>query len=186
MSLRELLATGTPLPLPRLNRFVCQLLEAATVLHRRGAVLCGMSPEIIRTTEDDEGDRLMISSAGIAQVQDLLGTLSEQTLRGAGVLDPELPYVAPEVFLGKAPDVRSDVFTIGVLMYEMGTGRLPFQASNMHQLMGAAMSTRPHDPRTLRPDLPEALGAATLACVRGDPSGRPANPAEVLALLRPS
>jgi serine/threonine protein kinase len=183
-SLREVLAGEAPLGWPRLSRLVGQLLDAAAVIHRDGGTLCGLSPEIIRTTTGVDGERLLISSAGISQVQDLLATLDEQTLRGAGVLDPELPYVAPEVFLGRPPDVRADVFTLGVLMYEMATGRLPFHAGHMHQLLGAAMTTRPLDPRQLEPGLPDAFAAATLRCLRPDPAERPAGPLEVLDRLR--
>jgi serine/threonine protein kinase len=182
-SLRELLAHDAPLAWPRLERLVRQLLDAATVLHRRGGVLSGLSPEIIRMTRDDDGERLLISSAGISQVQDLLGTLDEQTLRGAGMLDPEVPYVAPEVFLGRRPDHRSDVFTLGVLMYEMATGRLPFHAGNMHQLVGAAMSTRPVDPRDLQAGLPDPFADVTLRCLHPNVDERPSGPAEMLTAL---
>ena len=182
-SLRELLARDAPLAWPRLERLVRQLLDAAAALHRRGGVLSGLSPEIIRMTRDDDGERLLISTAGISQVQDLLSTLDEQTLRGAGMLDPEVPYVAPEVFVGRTPDQRSDVFTLGVLMYEMATGRLPFQAFNMHQLVGAALSMRPVDPRDLQAGLPDPFAEMTLRCLRSNPDERPSGPAEALDAL---
>ena len=64
----------------------------------------------------------MISTAGIWQGQDLLATLQEQTLRGLGLADEELRYVAPELLTGQAADVRSDVFTMGVLALRDGHG----------------------------------------------------------------
>ncbi len=67
-----------------------------------------------------------MSTAGITSVQDVLATMREQELRGQEASEQELPYVAPEVLMGRAPDPRADVFTIGVLAYQMTTGRLPF------------------------------------------------------------
>ena len=52
------------------------------MLHRRKGLLCGVNPEIIRIATDEDGERLMISSAGVWQASDLLATLQEQTLRG--------------------------------------------------------------------------------------------------------
>jgi serine/threonine-protein kinase len=179
-SLRDLLAKEAPLPWPRLEPLCRELLGAAVALRRRGTGTCGLSPQIIRMTRDDQGERLVISSAGICQVQDVLGTLDEKTLRGAGSLDPELPYVAPELFMGRPPDARSDAFTLGVLMYEMATGRLPFQAANMLQLVGAAMSTRPLDPREFQPALPAPFAETVLRCLAADPAARPDGPAAIL------
>jgi serine/threonine-protein kinase len=182
-SLRDLLAKEAPLAWPRLEPLVANLLGAAAALRRRGTGTCGLSPQIIRMTSDEQGERLVISSSGICQVQDVLGTLDEKTLRGAGSLDPELPYVAPELFLGRSPDARSDAFTLGVLMYEMATGRLPFQAANMLQLVGAAMSTRPIDPREFQPALPAAFADTVLRCLLADPAARPDGQAAILSEL---
>ena len=75
-SMRQILVQSGALPWDRLSRFASQLLEAAHVLHRRKGLLCGLSPDIIRMTHDEDGERMMISSAGISQAQDLLGTLA--------------------------------------------------------------------------------------------------------------
>ena len=165
-SLREVLSECGALPWERLARLAAQLLEAAHVLHRRKGLLCGLSPDIIRLTRDEDGERLMISSAGIWQAQDLLGTLQEQTLRGMGLADAELRYVAPELFTGQAADVRSDVFTLGVLIYEMATGTLPFDAPTLPQLLGKMLSGAVDDPRGRQPSLPEAAAAATLTALQ--------------------
>ena len=96
------------------------------MLHRRKGLLCGVSPDIMRVTTDDEGERLLISSAGVWQAQDLLATLQDDTLRGVALADAELRYTAPELLTGRNADVRSDVFTMGVLAYEMATATLPY------------------------------------------------------------
>lgn len=159
-SMRQVLDEAGALPWERLEALVGQLLAAAQVLHRRKGLLCGLSPDIVRLTADEEGERLMISTAGIWQAQDLLGTLQEGTLRGAGLADAELRYVAPELLIGRTADVRSDVFTLGVLIYEMATGQLPFDGATLPELLGRMLSGGCRDPREIQPALPEEAAAA--------------------------
>ena len=121
LSLRAVLERGGAIPWPRLKPLLAQLLEAAHVLHRKSGLLCGLSPEIMRLAPDEDGERLMISTAGIWQASDLLATMGDATLRGTALADVELRYVAPELLTGQNADVRSDIFTMGVLAYEMAT-----------------------------------------------------------------
>ena len=171
-SLRELMRSAGALPWERLRPLLAQILDAARVLHRRKGLLCGLNPDIIRITADDDGERVMISSAGIWQAQDLLSTLQDQTLRGGGLADLELCYVAPELLTGENADVRSDVFTLGVLGYEIATGSLPYGGASMPALLGAMLRGSPDDPRTRQPSLPEAAAAALLRALRPDPAER--------------
>jgi serine/threonine-protein kinase len=172
LSLRQVLAQSGALSWNRLSLFVSQLLEAAHVLHRRKGLLCGLSPDIVRITVDEDGERLMISSAGIWQAADLLGTLHDQTLRGLGLADAELRYVAPELFTGRTADVRSDIFTLGVLIYEMATGVLPFDAGTFPELLGRMLSGAFRNPREMQPDLPEAAAAAIATALDPSPDRR--------------
>ena len=180
-SLRQLLTESGALPWPRLSRFTAQLLEAAHVLHRRKGLLCGLSPDIIRIANDDDGERLMISSAGIWDAQDLLGTLHEQTLRGVALADIELRYVAPELLTGRKADVRSDVFTLGVLVYEMATGTTPFDGSTLPELLGRMLSGGARDPRELQATLPERAGTAIQTALSPAPERRHASARDFVA-----
>ena len=162
-SLRETIAEG-PMPWARLQPLVSQLADAAAMLARRGALVSGLSPEIIRLTRDGDEQRLLISSPGIHLLGDLLASLDEATLRGAA-LDPELRYLAPEVLTGAAPDARSDVFTIGALAYEMATGKPAFGAATLPALIGQMLRDRTPDPRPHAPSLPEAAAAAIQTCL---------------------
>jgi len=191
VSLRERLAREGAVPWAALGPFVSQLADAAAAIRTRKGSLCGVSPEIIRVTKTEEGpggggappledERLLISTAGICQIQDLLATLDETTLRGREITDPELPYVAPEVLMGKPPDDRADVYTIGLLAYEMATGRRPFAAATMPALIGAATAGPPADPRTMQPAIPEEASALILRCLAANPADRPASAREIL------
>ena len=175
-SLREALTASGPMPWTRLQPLVAQLVDAARALHRRGALLCGVNPDIMRLVAADEAmddsERLMISTAGVWQAQDLLATLKEQTLRGLEVADAELRYIAPELMTGRTADVRSDVFTMGVVTYEMATGRCPYEAGSMQGLLGAMLRGAPADPATLQPTLPRAAAAALRQALRPSPEER--------------
>lgn len=184
-SLRELLDRDGALPWTRLERFARQLCDGAVALHRRGGLFCGLNPDIIRLTMDEEGERLIVSSAGICQVQDLLATLDESTLRGGDLVDVELSYVAPELLMGSRPDARSDIYTIGVLAYEMATGKPPFVARTMPELLGAILQGHVADLRTLRPSLPETFANGVLRCLAREPTERFASVAELKAILGP-
>ena len=177
-SMRQLLTEGGPLGWARLSRLAGQLFEAAHVLHRRKGLLCGLSPDIIRVATDEDGERIVISSAGIWDAQDLLGTLQEQTLRGMGLADAELRYVAPELFTGRNADVRSDVFTLGVLLYEMATGVTPFDGATLPELLGKMLTGTARDPRGLQPTLPEPAAAAIQTALNTAPEKRHAGARE--------
>jgi serine/threonine protein kinase len=171
-SLRELMEASGPLPWPRLKPLLAQLVEAARVLHRRKGLLCGVSPDILRIANESGGERLMMSSAGIWQAQDLLSTLQEQTLRGVALADVELAYVAPEMLTGRNADLRSDVFTMGVLAYEMSTGTVPYTGDSMPELLGAMLSGNVEDPLTRQPTLPASAAAAIVQALRPAPEER--------------
>ena len=176
-SLREVLKTEGAMPWTRLKPLLTQLFDAARVLHRRQGLLCGVSPDIMRIAPadpgaDDEGERLMISTAGIWEAPDLLATLGDQTLRGNALADVELHYVAPELLTGQSADVRSDVFTMGVVAYEMATASLPFEGATMPALLGAMLRGKPRNPAELQTTLPPAAAAAILKALEPSPEDR--------------
>ena len=165
-SLRQVMTSAGPMPWSRLRPLLSQLVEATRMLHRRKGLLCGVSPDIMRVTSDEEGERLLISSAGIWQAQDLLATLNDQTLRGIALADSELRYTAPELLTGRSADVRSDIFTMGVIAYEMATASLPYDGSSMPELLGNMLRGGPPDPALRQPTLPPASAAAILRALR--------------------
>jgi serine/threonine-protein kinase len=181
-SLRAALTDQGPMPWARVSAFVVQMLQAAEALHRRGGFLVGVNPDMIRLTRDEQGERIVMSTAGIRSVQDVLATMRDQELRGQEASEHELPYVPPEVLMGSAPDERADVFTIGVLAYQMATGALPFRAPSLPELLGQMLNTTPAPPASLNPELPEA-GAAILRALAPAPATRFQSAAEMQAAI---
>lgn len=185
-SLREVLAKEGRLAWRRLRPLLVQLTEAARLLHRKKALICGLNPDIMRVRApepDDDEERVLLSTAGIWTPQDLLATLNERTLRGVALEDVELRYVAPELLTGGTVDVRSDVFTLGVVAYEMATGQLPYDGRSMPELLGRMLAGAPADPRVAAPDLPEAAAAAILRALRPKPEERFATAKEFATAL---
>ena len=171
-SLRQVMAEQGPFPWDRAARIVQQMLDAASALHARGGFLCGINPDMIRMTRAPEGgddaERVVMSSAGIRSVQDVLATMLEQELRGQQASETELPYLAPEVMMGAAPDPRADVFTIAALAYQPVTGRVPFTAGSLPQLIGQMLQ----HPPALPASLPPAIKAAFLTALDSTPARR--------------
>ena len=119
-------------------------------------------------TADKSAEDIVISSAGIRSVQDVLATMREQELRGQEASEQELPYVAPEILMGGTPDVRADIFTIGVLAYQMITGAVPFKAASLPELLGQMLQTKP----AIVAEIPDAARAAILTAIDSAPANR--------------
>jgi serine/threonine protein kinase len=171
-SLLQVLDAEAPLAWPRVYSLGSQLIEAAAAMHRRNALLCGLNPGIVRMTTDDEGERLLISTGGVSQVQELLATLGDMGRRGGDLSSSEMPYIAPEVLGGKGADARSDIFTIGALIYEMTTGMVPFRGRTLPELLAAMLGGSARDPRELQTGVPGAGAACLLQCLDKDPASR--------------
>lgn len=183
-SLAERLEREGPLPLARLDAFLAQIAEATTALHRRGGLISGLHPGIVRVVQDDQGERVAISSAGVCQIQDVLSTFDEASLRTQATDESELLYVAPELLTGREAAVRSDVYTIGVLGYEMATGRRPYESATLPALLGAMLAGPPPDPSSLRCELGASRAACLLRCLARDPDERYAFPDELISAWR--
>jgi serine/threonine-protein kinase len=167
-SLRQAMADAGPMPWSRVARLLEQALDAVAALNRKGGFVCGVNPDMVRLRAQEPGrasgdtcaETIVITTAGIRSVQDVLATMREQELRGREASEHELPYVAPEILMGSAPDARADVFTIGVLAYQMLTGTLPFTAPSLPELIGRMLQVTPAAPGTLVPGIPPEANAA--------------------------
>lgn len=183
-SLRQAMAETGEFPWPRAKSLITQALEAASALHAKGGFICGVNPDMIRIQRkggsflsaearsakvEDSPEKIVMSSAGIRSVQDVLATMREQELRGQEASVNELPYVAPEVLMGGAPNPRADVFTIGVLAYQMVTGVVPFKAPSLPELIGQMLQTKPAAPSS---DVPVAARDAILRAIDSMPANR--------------
>ena len=167
MAIRDVLNLGIAL---------CAALENA---HRSGFLHRDLKPANVALTSDGQPK---ILDFGLARL--LSHVHGGQQLTQTGMIVGSLPYMAPEQLLGEGDDTRTDVYALGVTLFEMTTGRRPLEKERPEALMFAIMNTAPPGARTLRHDTPLALDALLADCLRKDPAQRPASAADVGASLR--
>jgi serine/threonine protein kinase len=152
-------------------RFVREIGSAVSAAHDVGVYHRDLKPENVMVTDANEG-RIKVIDFGIATVKDRLDETTKATL-AAGTLE----YMAPEQFRGK-PSASSDVYALGVIAYELLTGRLPFTSdldstpARMAQLQRLQQEGLRVKPRDLRPSLPIAAQTAVVKALALDPKER--------------
>ena len=98
----------------------------------------------------------------------------------AGLIVGTPHYMSPEQVQGKQLDPRSDVYSMGVLIYEMLAGRRPFESSSLTGVLTAHITEKPRPPIELRPEIGREINAIVMKCLEKDPKSRYANAGELL------
>ncbi len=165
---------GAPWLIPPAVRLVSVLARAVHFAHQKGIVHRDLKPANILLTN---GGTPRITDFGLAKLVD---TGAGQTRSDVILGTPG--YMAPEQADGRSKHVGpgADVYALGAILYELLTGRPPFQAANVLQTLQMVVSREPVAPSRLRPDLPAGLDAVCLKCLEKEPRRRPAS-AEDLA-----
>ncbi len=163
-SLSALLAAETRLPLLRARKIARGIGRALSAAHARGIVHRDLKPDnIFLVRHDDDHDFVKVLDFGIAKLMDATDV---KTRAGAILGTPY--YMSPEQCQGKSVDPRADVYSLGVILYQMVTGRLPFEGQSLGELLMAHMSRPPPPPRTFEPSLPPGAEEALLQALAKD------------------
>ena len=172
-SLAELIpAEG--LAFPDLLRIALPLAEAVSAAHRRGIVHRDLKPRNVMVTAEGQ---VKVLDFGLAQSPPGLAgrDISDQTTKthgsGAGITGT-LAYMSPEQLQGLAVDPRTDVFSLGVVLYELATGRRPFAAKSPAEIISAVLRDEPVPPTRLRPGLPGRVDRLIARCLEKEPRYR--------------
>ncbi len=180
-ALRDKLSAG-PLPESEIARLVAQVAEGLAAAHEEGVVHRDLKPEKLRITTEG---RVKILDFGVAK---LLGPVSAAMATETGgetrTLAGTLPYMAPEQLQGEAVDARTDIYTAGVVLYEMATGRLPFRDQLSTTLADAILHKGPIAPGRLNPEVSPRLEQIILKCLEKDPGDRYQRARDLLIDLR--
>jgi serine/threonine-protein kinase len=165
-NLATLLAHEPRLPIEEVRRFLREVADALDYAHQRGVIHRDVKPDNILI--DRDSGRALVSDFGIAWAMEAASRL---TVTGIAVGTPT--YMSPEQAVGeRALDGRSDIYSLGVLAYQMLTGRVPFTASNSMALLLKHVTERPRPILDLRPDTPPAMSQAIERALLKSPEDR--------------
>ncbi len=167
--LSERIVVGEPLNVATFLRLIEQILQGLSAVHDAGVVHRDMKPENIFLVRDGGAVLPKLLDFGVSRSTER-GQGHTITREGIVMGTPE--YIAPEQARGRMADVRSDIYSLGVVIYEAIAGRLPFQADNSADLIVALLNADPIPLRSLRPDLGEALSLLVHKAMARKPDDR--------------
>jgi len=162
------------LPEPVVLRVAARVAHALAHAHQRGVLHRDIKPGNVML--DLSRDQVKVLDFGLARLDDAARSRS-------GLLIATPAYMSPEQAAGAALDARSDLYALGVMLYELLTGRLPFEAASMGQLLLQIARGEPEPLQRLRPDLPPALVMLVAELLARQPDQRPEDGEAVAAQL---
>jgi serine/threonine-protein kinase len=147
---------------------VCAGLQHA---HELQIVHRDLKPENIMLVPNADGsDRAVVMDFGLAKERRADPSIAKLTATGIILGTPE--FMSPEQIRGKVLDARSDIYALGIVAFEMFTGKLPFQGRNAQEMMIARLRGSPTPLRTVRPDMPAGLEKAIARALETNPENR--------------
>jgi eukaryotic-like serine/threonine-protein kinase len=174
-SLQNLLDDGHAFPLPRVLRIMEQACSALQFAHERNVVHRDIKPANLMLTADDT---VKVTDFGTAKIMQF-GTVS-QTAHVMGTPS----YMSPEQVKGRAVDGRSDIFSLGVMLYEMITGEKPFSGQNITTVIYKIVHEEPPPPKNINPSIHAGISAVVMRALAKDPETRYQSCREMLEDLR--
>ncbi len=189
-SLQDVIRRQAPLPVPRVCRISKQVAAALEAAHQLGMIHRDIKPANILLAHASSGGEEVakVLDFGIAKIKEAHATEAGVTLTltrtGTSIGTPA--YMSPEQAMGKTGaelDGRSDLYSVGVVMYEMLTGELPIKAESELQMLIGHINTPPQPVRVRRPEVPAGVEAVVMRCLEKDPARRPASGAALIAQI---
>ncbi len=179
-SLRERLARGGELPIPDAVRILMEVADALSEAHAHGVVHRDIKPDNVMLS----GRHALVTDFGVAKA--VTEATGHQMLTSTGVALGTPAYMAPEqATADKHQDHRVDIYALGVLGYELLTGRAPYSATTAQEMLAAHVTAAPEPLEKYRPSVPPALAAMVLKCLAKKPADRWQTAEELLQHLEP-
>ena len=157
--------------------YATQILSALDYIHSKGIVHCDIKPQNIILLQNGS---IKVADFGIARLDAMLDRSRERNDTALGTVY----YVSPEQAQGKAPIAESDLYSLGVMLYEAMTNRLPFYHENPNEVAKMQIGKEAVPPSTYRPDISVGLEQIILRAMEKNPKKRYANALEMLTDIR--
>ncbi|MDX2055035.1 MAG: serine/threonine-protein kinase [Polyangiaceae bacterium] len=185
--LSQALGAGMRFAIPESVSFILEAIEAVSLAHAAGIVHRDLKPANLYLADRGDGSRrVKVLDFGISKSMSSSGTGQELSLTASRSIIGSPLYMCPEQMMSaRDVDTRADIWALGAILYELLTGRPPYEAETLPQLCKALLTDVPPPPRQLRPDLPEALEAAVMRCLEKDREKRWATVGELFVALAP-
>jgi beta-lactam-binding protein with PASTA domain/predicted Ser/Thr protein kinase len=161
-SLKELIVSRGPAPVPVAIEYARSILQALRFAHKRGIVHRDIKPHNVL---DDGDGRVKVTDFGIARA-------GASQMTEAGSIVGTAQYLSPEQARGAPVDARSDLYSLGIVLYELLTGKVPFSGDSPVEIAMKHLSAHPEPPSAHRPDIPRDLDLVVLRALAKDPGER--------------
>jgi eukaryotic-like serine/threonine-protein kinase len=159
-SLKELIMTRGPLPIAQALAYTHEMLEALRFAHRHGIIHRDIKPHNILI-----GERLKVTDFGIARA-------GASQMTEAGSIMGTAQYLSPEQARGAPVTASSDLYSVGIVLYEMLTGKVPFTGDSAIEIAMKHLNEAPKPPSKIRPEIPEDLDQVVLRALSKNPEDR--------------
>ncbi len=170
-NLKERIREEGPLPTPQVIAMASQVARALLVAHQRGVIHRDVKPQNILLTESGEAK---VADFGLARAAAAVPITQEGAILGTAY------YISPEQVLGQPASPQSDLYSLGVVLYEMLTGELPHNAETPMGVLMKHVSGQLRLPKEANPDVPEGINAVTVRLLARDPKDRYQDAAELI------
>src|SRR5579875_1825503 len=179
-TLRDEMERQGTLPFDKIVRYLDQIAAALDFAHEHGVVHRDIKPANILMTPEG---RLLLTDFGLVKIV-AEGQAPQARLTGVGVPVGTPDYMAPEQVIGEGVDGRADLYSLGIILYQMVTGTTPFQGETPMQIAAQHLQLPPPPPQTLRPDLPDEAAQVILRALSKRPEDRQSQAQELADAFR--
>ena len=173
--LKRINEDGRKLSISNVTEYMIDVCDAVDYAHRRGMIHRDIKPANIMLSLTGEA---ILMDFGIAKI------VGSQRHTATGAVVGTAMYMSPEQIKGESPDLRSDIYSLGVTLFEMASGRPPFKADSAMTLMMMHINDPVPDPKKLNPDVPDDLVSIINKALAKDPNDRYQTAAEMASSLR--
>jgi serine/threonine protein kinase len=172
--LREILDSGVVLPIEKITHIASQVADGLGFAHEHGIVHRDVKPANVMVMKNG---LIKITDFGIAQMSSASRTMS-------GMVMGSPKYMSPEQVVGQAVDGRSDIFSLGVVLYEMLAGKTPFSGDNISAIMYQILNDEPIPPKAFNQNIPDSINFIVLKALAKHPDKRYQNAKEMARDLK--